>query len=157
MLRYNVQTYIKGCNVCLVLKIVKNKLYKDLQFLPGPTYRQKNLSIDFVISLQISINQQDKTYDLILIIVDKVKKIVQEKFFHANLNIPSLIKVIIDAVIQYHELPGLMISECGPVLTFRFQLSICYLIKIKRQLSTGFHLQTLGLIKKDNNMMIALL
>ena len=37
-LRYDVEAYVKGCEVCLVSKAVRHKPYGDLQFLAIPTY-----------------------------------------------------------------------------------------------------------------------
>ena len=50
-LRYNVEVYVRGCDVCLASKAVKHKPYRNLQQLPVPTYRWKDLSIDFVMGL----------------------------------------------------------------------------------------------------------
>ena len=38
MLRYEINHYVKGCNIYLALKIVQYKLYNDLQSLPVSTY-----------------------------------------------------------------------------------------------------------------------
>ncbi len=37
-LRRDVETYVKGCDVCLAFKAVWHKLYGDLQSLPVPTH-----------------------------------------------------------------------------------------------------------------------
>ena len=38
-LRKDVETYVKGCNVCLTLKTVWHKPYDNLQLLIVPTYQ----------------------------------------------------------------------------------------------------------------------
>ena len=38
-LRKNVEAYIKGCDICLTLKMVRYKPYGDLQALQVPNYR----------------------------------------------------------------------------------------------------------------------
>ena len=53
-LRRDIKDYVKGCDVCLGSKAVRHKLYGDLQSLPVPTHRWKNLSMDFVTGLPIS-------------------------------------------------------------------------------------------------------
>ncbi len=53
-LRRDVEAYVKRCDVCLALKTVRHKSYGDLQSLPVPTYRWKDLSMDFVTGLPIS-------------------------------------------------------------------------------------------------------
>ena len=37
-LRHDVETYVKGCDVCLASKAVRHKPYGDLQSLPVPTH-----------------------------------------------------------------------------------------------------------------------
>ncbi len=55
-LRGDVKAYVKGYNVCLTSKTVYHKPYGDLQSLPVPIHRWKNLSLDFVTGLLISAN-----------------------------------------------------------------------------------------------------
>ena len=53
-LRRDVETYVRGCDVCLALKAVRHKPYDDLQSLPISTHWWKELSMDFVIGLPLS-------------------------------------------------------------------------------------------------------
>ena len=55
-LKKNIEAYVRGCDVCLVLKTVRYKLYRDLQSLPIPMHQWKNLSIDFMTGLSLSID-----------------------------------------------------------------------------------------------------
>ena len=75
-LRKDVESYIKGCNVCLGSKVMRHKSYRDLQSLLVPTHWWKDLSIDFVTGLPVSTNWKDETYDSILVIVNWLTKIV---------------------------------------------------------------------------------
>ena len=75
-LQHNVKAYIKGCDVCLASKVVRHKLYNDLQSLPVPTHWWKDLLIDFVTGLPISIDWKRDSYNSILVIVDWLTKIV---------------------------------------------------------------------------------
>ena len=45
-LRRDVISYVRGCDVCLTSKVVRHKPYGDLQSLPVPTHRWKDLSMD---------------------------------------------------------------------------------------------------------------
>ena len=53
MFCYDVEDYVKGCDICLASKAVQHKPYGDLQSLPFPTHRWKDLLIDFVIGLPV--------------------------------------------------------------------------------------------------------
>lgn len=78
-LRADVESYVKGCNVCLASKAVCHKPYEDLQLLPIPTPQRKDLSMDFVTGLPVSTNWKGENYDSILVIVDRLTKMVHYK------------------------------------------------------------------------------
>ena len=53
-LRKDVEDYVRGCDVCLASKAIRHKPYGDLQSLPIPTHRWKDLLMDFVTGLPLS-------------------------------------------------------------------------------------------------------
>ena len=55
-LRRDVKNYVRGCDVCLVSKTVHHKPYGDLQSLPVPTHWWKDLTMDFVTGLPLSVD-----------------------------------------------------------------------------------------------------
>ena len=55
-LRHNIEVYVKSYDVCLASKAVCHKPYGDLQLLPILTHKWKNLLMDFVTGVSISIN-----------------------------------------------------------------------------------------------------
>ena len=73
---HDVKDYVKGCNLCLALKAVRHKLYGDLKSLPVPTYRWKDLLMDFVTGLLVLTDWKGDSYDLILVIVNRLTKMV---------------------------------------------------------------------------------
>ena len=52
-LRRDVKSHVRGCDVCLTLKAVRYKPYRDLQSLPIPTHWWKYLSMDFMTGLPL--------------------------------------------------------------------------------------------------------
>ena len=106
-LRHDVEAYVKGCDVCLASKAVRHKPYSDLQLLPVPTHQWKDLSMDFMTGLPVSINWRGDSYDSILVIVDWLTKMVHYKPVKITLNALGLAKVIIDVVVRH---PGLLDS-----------------------------------------------
>ncbi len=108
-LQQDVKAYIKGCNVCLASKPVRHRLYGDLQLLLFPTHRWKDLSINFVTGLPISANWKNNSYNLILVIVNRLTEMVYYVPVKVTINASGLAKVIIDVVVRYHKVPELIV------------------------------------------------
>ncbi len=122
----NVETYVKGCDVCLASKAVRHKHYGDLQSLPVLTHQWKDLSMAFVIGLPISTNLKGKSYDLILVIIDRPTKMVHYEPIKVIIDAPGLAEVIINMVVRHRSVPDLMVSDWGLVFTSKFWSSLCY-------------------------------
>ena len=148
---------MKGCNVCLALKTVRHKPYGDLQSLPVPTHCWKDLSMDFVTGLPISTDWKGDSYDSILVIVDRLTKMVYYKPVKVTIDTPGLAEVIIDIVVKHHGLPDSIVTDRGSFFTSKFWSSLCYFLGIKWRLSTAFHPQTDNQIKRQNSTMEAYL
>ena len=98
-LRKDVEAYVKGCNVCLALKTVKHKPYGNLQALPVTTYQWKDFLMDFVTGLPVSTNWKSESYNSILVIVNRLTKMVHYEPIKVTIDIPRLAKVILDVVV----------------------------------------------------------
>ena len=143
-LRKDIEAYVKGCDVCLGSKAVRHKPYGDLQSLPVPTHRWKDLSMDFVTGLPISTDWKGDSYDSILVIVDRLTKMVYYESVTIIINAPGLAEIIIDVVVQHYGLLDSIIIDCEAIFTSKFWSSLCYFLGIKRWLFTAFHPQTDG-------------
>ena len=100
-LKSNVESYVRGCDICLALKVVRHKPYGDLQSLPIPTQRWKDFSIDVVTGLPLSTYEKDDNYGTILVIVDRLTKMVHYKPFKFTIDALGLAKVILDVVVWH--------------------------------------------------------
>ena len=103
-MQHDVEAYVKGCDMCLASKAVRHKLYCDFQSLPVPIYWWKNLSMDFVTGLPISTDWKKDSHDSILVIVDRLTKIVYYKLVKITINALGLGKVIINIVVHHYGL-----------------------------------------------------
>ena len=146
---------MKGCDVCLASKAVRHKPYGDLQFLPVPTHRWKDLLMDFVTGLPILTDWKGDSYDSILVIVDRLTKMVHYEPVKVTIDAPGLAEVIIDVVVRHHGLPDSIVTDRGLLFTSKFWSLLCYFLDIKQRLSTAFHPQINEQTERQNSTMKA--
>lgn len=135
----------------MTFKAMKHKSHGDLQLVPVPTHQWKDLSIDFVTGLLVSTNQKSETYNSIFVLINRLIKIVHYKLVKATSNVLSLVKVIINIVMQYHGLSDSIVSDQSSAFMSKIWSLLCYFLGIKQKLSTAFHPQTDGQTKNQNN------
>ena len=113
--------------------------------------------MDFVTGLPISTNWKKDSYDSILVIVNRLTKMVHYKLVKTTINAPGLAEVIIDVIVRHHSLSNLIVTNKGSLFTSKFWLFFCYFFGIKRRLSTAFQLQIDSQTKRHNSTMKAYL
>ena len=156
-LRHDVDNYVKGYNICLASKTLQYKPYGDLQFLSVFIHYWKDLSIDFVTGLPILTDWKGDSYNSILVIVNRLTKMVYYKPVKVIIDAPGLAKVIIDVVVRYHGFSDSIVTDRGFFFTSRLWSLLCYFLSIKRRLSTTFYLQIDGQTERQNSTMEAYL
>ena len=119
-LYHNLKVYVRRYDVCLASKTVRHKPYKNLQQLPVPINRWKDLSIDFITGLPQSADWRGNGYDSILVIIDWLTKIVHYEPMQTTITAPALAKVIFNVVVQYYGLPDSIVSNRGSVFMSKF-------------------------------------
>ena len=107
--------------------------------------------MDFVTGLPLSSDWKGDSYDSILVIVNRLTKMVHYEPVKVTIDAPGLAEVIIDVVVRHHGLPDSIVTNRGSLFTSKFWLSLCYFLGIKRKLSTAFYPQTNGQTKRQNN------
>ena len=113
--------------------------------------------MDFVTGLPVSADWKGDNYDSILVIVDRLTKMVHYKPVKVTINAPGLAEVIIDMIIWHHGLPNSIVIDRGSLFTLKFWLLLCYFLGVKQRLSTAFHPQTDGHTERQNSTMEAYL
>lgn len=76
--------------------------------------------MDFITSLPISTNWNDKTYNFILVILDQLTKIVYYELVKVMIDTSDLAKVIINIVVGHHNLSNSMVNNCDSVFIPKF-------------------------------------
>ena len=86
----------------------------------------KDLLIDFVASLSLSDDRKSNSYDSILVIVDRLTKMIYYKLVKVIINTPRLAKVIINVVMRYYGFPDSIINYRRAIFIFKFWSLLCY-------------------------------
>lgn len=103
-LKKDVETCVKGFDVCLSSKTVSNKSFNNLKLLLILTYQWNDLSKDFKTRLPVLTNCKGEIYDSILVIVNRLTKMIYYKLVKVTFNALELAKVIFNVVIWYYSL-----------------------------------------------------
>ena len=133
-LRRDVKSYVRGYNICLASKAVRHKPYDDLQFLFIPTHWWKDLFMDLMTRLPSSSDWKGNSYNSILVIVNRLTKMVYYKPIKVTIDISRLAEVIIDVVVRHHGLPDSIISNRRAIFTSKFWSSLNYFLGVKKKL-----------------------
>ena len=132
MLQQDIEAYVKSCDVYLVLKAVGHKPYGDLQLLPVLTHWWKDLSIDFVTGLPVLANEKVESYNSILVIVNRLTKMVYYIQFKVMIDTPNLAEVIINIVMHHHRVPKSIVMYWDSFFISKFWFLLCYFLKIQK-------------------------
>lgn len=91
--------------------------YRDFQFLLIFYYQLNDLFIDFVTSLPILKDWKEDDYTSILVIIDKLTKIVYFKLFKITINVVRQVQIIIYIILTSHHFPDFIMSNRGALFT----------------------------------------
>ncbi len=76
--------------------------------------------MDFVTGLPISANWKGDSYDLILVIIDWLTKMVHYRPVKVTINALGLAEVIIDVVMHHHGVLESIVLDQGSLFTSKF-------------------------------------
>ena len=107
--------------------------------------------------MPISTDWKEDSYNSILVIVDRLTKMVHYEAVKVIIDAPGLAEVIIDVVVRHHGFPDSIVTDRESFFTLKFWSSLCYFLGIKRRLSTAFHPQTDGQTERQNSTIKAYL
>ena len=145
----DVQEYIETCDVCQRTKAKRHRPYGELSSLPVPTKPWEEITMDFITGLPAS-RRADGVYDTVLVIVDRFTKVTRYIPCKKTIDAEQLAELIIGTVVKDFGLPSGIVSDRGSVFTSKFWSTLCWVLKIKRKLSTAFHPQTDGQTERQN-------
>jgi hypothetical protein len=145
----DITEYIRSCDVCQRAKAKRHKPFGTLQPLPPPTTAWRHFSIDFITDLP-SVIRDGRTYDAILVIVDRFTKLATYFPVNKTINSETLADLIWKNIALKTGSPLSIVSDRGTVFTSEYWSTFCFRLNIVRRLSTSFHPQTDGQTERMN-------
>lgn len=145
----DVKDYVSTCAVCQGNTTRRHKPYGQLTSLPVPTKPWQEISMDFITDLPKS-RWRGGTYDSILVVCDRLTKLVLYIPTVKTIKAQDLADIFIDEVVHRYGCPLGAVTDRGSVFTSAYWSTFAYRLKLKRNLSTAFHPQTDGLTERQN-------
>ena len=110
--------------------------------------------MDFIVKLLISKDPViQEEYDTILVIVDRLIKLLHLVPFNEKYTAEQLGFIILDRLIRYYGIPEVLISDRDKLFTSNYQKTLMPLLGTKLKMSTAFHPTTDGQTKRTNQIL----
>lgn len=140
-----IKQFVAQCTICQRAKPERVKYPGLLQSLPIPDYAWQVVSLDFIEGLPTS-----KTFNCILVIVDKFSKYAQFVPLKHPFTAFQVAMAFMDCVFKLHGLPEAIISDRDRIFTSSLWQELFKLTKTQLRVSTAYHPQTDGQTDRVN-------
>ena len=140
-MRKLIKNYCEICVVCKRNKVLKHKSFEKLQTLFIFEFKWSNLTMNFVTSLSISRNWNEIEYDSILMMIDRLTKMIHYILIIKIINVENLTKIFIKKVVQLHDFFLFIIIDRKSLFILNFWSTLCYIMKIKKNFLSRFILK----------------
>lgn len=140
-----VGTYVRGCEACQRTKVFPAKPPGTLAPNLIPERNWSIVSVDLITQLPRSLG-----HDAIVVIVDRLSKMIRLVPANGELTSEGLARVYRDHVWKDFGLPDRIISDRGTQFTSNFMRDLNQLLGISTNISTAYHPQTDGQTERIN-------
>ena len=131
--------YCELCVVCKKNKAFRHKLYKKLRFLLKFKYKWIDIFMNFVTGLLESKNWNDAIYNFIFVVINRFFKIIHYVLCSKTISAENLIEIFIKEIVRLYEISTLIISDRESIFIFKFWTTLCYVLKVTKNLFTTFY------------------
>ena len=127
--------------ICQEVKTLQYWFYRQLQLFSVSQKSFAELTIDFITELS-EIDYQEKTVDIILVIINKFTKYSWFISISTTINTTKLAELFYNQIELEYRNPDRIILDQESVFINKFWSELYYYLKIKLWYSTVFYLQT---------------
>jgi len=143
-----VKKYVKGCDTCQRNKNRTEQLAGKLMPNSIPEKPWMHILADFITKLPLV-----QGYDSILVVVDRLTKMVHFIPTTEKTSAEGLVRLFRDNMWKLHGLPKSIISDRGLQFAAGLMRELNGMLEIKSKLSTAFHSQTDGQTERVNQVL----
>jgi hypothetical protein len=148
-MKIEIARYVAECDTYRRVKAVHMKTAGPLQSLPVPTWKWKDISMDFIVGLPTT----TKGFDSICVIVDRLTKIAH--FLPVKTDHPVVVyaQLYIARILSLHGVPKTIVSDCGQQFVSKFWRELHKSLGTKLLHSSTYHPQTSGQTERVNQIL----
>jgi hypothetical protein len=140
-----VAAYVRGCEKCQRTKTFPAKPTGLLAPNTIPEFNWQVVSVDLITQLPSS-----RSYDAILVVVDRLSKMIRLTPTNGELTSEGLARLYRDRIWKDFGTPERILSDRGPQFASNFMRDLNRLLGIEANLSTAYHPQTDGQTERIN-------
>ncbi|KAJ1570944.1 hypothetical protein NDA11_005894 [Ustilago hordei] len=144
--------YVASCPVCARYKAPRHRPYGLLQPLATPDRPWGSISLDFIEGLPPSKKYDSKTYDSILVIVDRLTKFAILAPTHKTVTAKQTAVLLYGQMVRLFGYPDHMVSDRGRQFISGAWKAFAEQMGVKHSLSTAYHPQTDGQTERVNQV-----
>ncbi|SPC64153.1 related to Gag-pol polyprotein [Ustilago sp. UG-2017b] len=144
--------YVASCPVCARYKAPRHRPYGLLQPLATPDRPWGSISLDFIEGLPPSKKHDTKTYDSILVIVDRLTKYAILAPTHKTVTAKQTAVLLHGHMVRLFGYPDHMVSDRGRQFISGAWKAFAEQMGVKHSLSTAYHPQTDGQTERVNQV-----
>ncbi|KAJ1037878.1 hypothetical protein NDA10_006146 [Ustilago hordei] len=144
--------YVGSCPVCARYKAPRHRPYGLLQPLATPDRPWGSISLDFIEGLPPSKKYDSKTYDSILVIVDRLTKFAILAPTHKTVMAKQTAVLLYGHMVRLFGYPDHMVSDRGRQFISGAWKAFAEQMGVKHSLSMAYHPQTDGQTERVNQV-----
>ncbi|KAJ1595470.1 hypothetical protein NDA14_006557 [Ustilago hordei] len=144
--------YVASCPVCARYKAPRHRPYGLLQPLATPDRPWGSISLDFIEGLPPSKKYDSKTYDSILVIVDRLNKFAILAPTHKTVTAKQTAVLLYGHMVRLFRYPDHMVLDRGRQFISGAWKAFAEQMGVKHSLSMAYHPQTDGQTERVNQV-----
>jgi hypothetical protein len=109
-MKIEIARYVAKCDTCRRVMAIHMKAAGPLQSLPIPTWKWKDISMDFIVGLPKTV----KGFDSIWVIIDRLTKTAHFLPVKVKYPVVAYAELYIARILSLHGVPNTIVSDQGP-------------------------------------------